>query len=308
MRRHCYHHGARQQIHYPPLIIKWDKIRAWFDMREITPSFFPDLEKHVEGQVLRKTTPFPVQSYHELVRKVAQLSFLNKDYLLFFRGQDQDYQNKAGSSTFYPTIYRKEILTSQEIRSRFELLEVATNKLLEAFDREKLDGRVDIRRKQYIAWSILQHYGVCDTPLLDLTQSLRVAATFAQLSNKAERGMVYVFGLPYTTNRITYNSEHDLAIVRLLSICPPLALRPYFQEGYLAGTMDITRDYVDKSELDFNNRLLAKFSIPNDRSFWGKDFEGIPEHLLFPPDDRMAEICDRVKTRVIDDMKNVFML
>jgi hypothetical protein len=79
-------------------------------MREITPSFFPDLEKHVEGQVLRKTTPFPVQTYHELVRKVAQLSFLNKDYLLFFRGQDQDYQNKAGSSTFYPTIYRKEIL------------------------------------------------------------------------------------------------------------------------------------------------------------------------------------------------------
>ncbi|HPR35742.1 MAG TPA: FRG domain-containing protein, partial [Anaerolineaceae bacterium] len=182
-------------------------------MREISPSFFPDLEKHVEGQVLRKTTPFPVQSYHELVRKVAQLSFLNKDFLLFFRGQDQDYQNKAESSTFYPTIYRKEILTSQEIRSRFELLEVATNKLVEAFDREKLDGRVDIRRKQYIAWSILQHYGVCDTPLLDLTQSLRVAATFAQLGNKAERGMVYVFGLPYTTNRITYNSEQDLVIV-----------------------------------------------------------------------------------------------
>jgi len=167
-------------------------------MREITPSFFPDLEKHVEGQVLRKTTPFPVQIYHELVRKIAQLSFLNKDYLLFFRGQDQDYLNKAGSSTFYPNIYRKEFLTSQEIRSRFELLEVATNKLIEAFDREKLDGRVDIRRKQYIAWSILQHYGVCDTPLLDLTQSLRVAATFGQLGNKAERGMVYVFGLPYT--------------------------------------------------------------------------------------------------------------
>jgi len=277
-------------------------------MRESTPSFFPDLEKHVEGQVLRKTTPFPVQTYHELVRKVAQLSFLNKDYLLFYRGQDQDYQNKAGSSTFYPNIYRKEILTSQEIRARFELLDVATYKLIEAFENEKLDGRTDIRRKQYIAWSILQHYGVCDTPLLDFTHSLRAAATFAQYNNQEERGIVAVFGLPYNTNRITYNSEHDLAIVRLLSICPPLALRPYFQEGYLAGTMDITRDYVDASELDFNNRLLAKFSIPNDQSFWGKDYEGIPEHLLFPPDDRMAEICERVKTRVVNEMKNIFVL
>lgn len=276
-------------------------------MREITPSFFPDLEKHVEGQVLRKTAPYPIQSYHELVRKVAQLSFLNKDFLLFFRGQDQDYQNKAGTSTFYPTIYRKDILTSQEVRARFEMLEAAACKLTEAFEREKLDGRADLRRKQYIAWSILQHYGVCDTPLLDLTQSLRVAATFAQMDNKAERGMVYVFGLPYTTNRITYNSEQDLVIVRLLSICPPQALRPYFQEGYLCGTLDITDSYTNKSELDFKNRLVAKFSIPTDKSFWGNSFSRIPKNLLFPENDLVEELCVRVREEMISEMKSVFV-
>ena len=276
-------------------------------MREITPSFFPDLEKHVEGQVLRKTAPFPIQSYHELVRKVAQLSFLNKDFLLFFRGQSQDFQNKAGSSTFYPAIYRKDILTAQEIRSRFELLDIATFKLIEAFDREKLDGRVDVRRKQYIAWSILQHYGVCDTPLLDLTQSLRVAATFAQLGNQAERGMVYVFGLPYTTNRITYNSEQDLVIIRRLSICPPEALRPYFQEGYLCGTLDITDTYVNKSELDFKNRLIAKFSIPTADSFWGSGFSRIHKNLLFPENDLIEAICARIREEIFDEMKSVFV-
>ena len=276
-------------------------------MREITPSFFPDLEKHVEGQVLRKTAPFPIQSYHELVRKVAQLSFLNKDFLLFFRGQSQDFQNKAGSSTFYPAIYRKDILTAQEIRSRFELLDIATFKLIEAFDREKLDGRVDVRRKQYIAWSILQHYGVCDTPLLDLTQSLRVAATFAQLGNQAERSMIYVFGLPYTTNRITYNSEQDLVIIRLLSICPPEALRPYFQEGYLCGTLDITDTYVNKSELDFKNRLIAKFSIPTADSFWGSGFSRIHKNLLFPENDLIEAICARIREEIFDEMKSVFV-
>ena len=81
----------------------------------------------------------------------------------------------------------------------------------------------------------------------------------------------------------------------------------HFQEGYLAGTLDITRDYLNKSELDFNNRLVAKFSIPNDSSFWGKDFEGIPEDLLFPRDDRMAKICEEVRRRVVADMKSVFI-
>ena len=277
-------------------------------MRSITPTLSPVLEKHVGNDVVRRVAPYPLETYPELVREVANLSYQNKDFLLFYRGQDRDYLNKAGSSSYYPTIYRKDVLTAHEAHTRFDMLELAELQLADAFDSAELEGRQDVRRKSYIAWSILQHYGVCDTPLLDFTHSLRAAATFAQFKNQEERGVIAVFGLPYTTNRITYNSEHDLAIVRLLSICPPLALRPYFQEGYLAATMDITRDYVDKSELDFNNRLLAKFSIPNDRSFWGKDFEGIPEHLLFPHDDRMAEICDRVKTRVIDDMKNVFML
>lgn len=276
-------------------------------MRAITPTFSSTLEEHVGKNVVRKTAPFFVPSYPELVREVANLSYQNKDHLFFYRGQDFDYLNKAGSSTYYPTIYRQDILTSQEIRARFDMLALAEQLLADAFDQEELDGRHDVRRKSYIAWSILQHYGVCDTPLLDLTHSLRVAATFAQYNNPNEQGVIAIFGMPYMTNRITYNSEHDLVIVRLLSICPPLALRPYFQEGYLGGTLDITRDYTNKSELDFNNRLVAKFAIPNDKSFWGKDFEKIPDDLLFPRNDRMATICDEVKRRVVMDTKSVFI-
>ncbi|MFA5612002.1 MAG: FRG domain-containing protein [Anaerolineaceae bacterium] len=277
-------------------------------MRNITATLSPMLAKHVGNDMIRRVAPYPIDTYPELVQEVADLAYLNKDFLLFYRGQDRDYLNKADTSTYYPTIYRKEVLTAQEARLRFDMLELAEHQLADAFDSGELEGRQDVRRKSYIAWSLLQHYGVCDTPLLDLTQSLGAAATFAQYNNEEERGVIAVFGLPYPTNRITYNSEHDLVIVRLLSVCPPMALRPNFQEGYLAGTMDITRDYADKSELDFNNRLIAKFSIPNDPSFWGKDFNPIPEQLLFPPDDSMAEIGNRVKTLVISEMKNIFVL
>ena len=280
---------------------------VWSDMRAITPSPSPVLAKHVGNDVVRKVAPFSIDSYPELMREVASLAYLNKDYQLFFRGQDKDYLNKAGSSSYYPTIYRKDVLTAHEIRRRFNTLESAECLLAEVFDHAGVEGRQDVQRKSYLAWSILQHYGVCDTPLLDFTLSLQAAASFAQYKNQEERGVVAVFALPYPTNRITYVSEHDLVIVNLLVNCPPLAQRPHFQAAYQAATLDITRGYTDKSELDFNNRLVAKFSIPNDRSFWGSDFAGIPGELLFPPDDPMAELCDRVKTRVMDDMKNVFI-
>lgn len=276
-------------------------------MRAITPTFSSTLEEHVGKNVVRKSAPFFVPTYTELVSEVANLSWQNRDFLLFYRGQSLDFLNKAGSSTYYPTIYRRDILTNQEIKARFDVLELAEYYLADAFEQEELDGRQDVFRKRYIAWSILQHYGVCDTPLLELTHSLRVAATFAQFNNPNEQGIIAVFGMPYITNRITYNLEHDLVLVRLLSVCPPLALRPHFQEGYLAGTLDITNDYPNKSELDFNNRLVAKFAIPNDKTFWGKDFDRIPAELLFPPNDRMNKICQSVRLKMIDYLKSVFV-
>jgi hypothetical protein len=95
-----------------------------------------------------------------------------------------------------------------------------------------------------LQWSILQHYEVCDTPLLDLKQSLRVAASFA-LNWTSSEGYIFVFALPYPNGTISYFSEEELVIVRLLSVCPSEALRPHFQEGYLVGTFPT---YIKKKQ------------------------------------------------------------
>ena len=167
-------------------------------------------------------------TFRRLVELVAETSYLNKDHLLFFRGQNNDHKNKAGNSTFYPTIYRGEYLQQREINYRFEILAGTSRILVNRFSEEKITGKDELHRKKLIQWSILQHYEVCVTPLLDFTHSLRVAASFAQLGAKEKYAYVFAFGLPYLTNRISHNSEHDLVNVRLLSICPPEALRPYF--------------------------------------------------------------------------------
>jgi len=64
-----------------------------------------------------------------------------------------------------------------------------------------------------VCWAILQHYGVCDTPLVDLTHSLRVAASFAHLEflkakskNKRRKyGYVMALAMPYPVGSISYS-------------------------------------------------------------------------------------------------------
>lgn len=266
-------------------------------MRRITPALTAELFNYYGNpREIRvgESNAFKVNTFRELVENVARLSFLNKDYMLFYRGQSQDFRNKAGLSTFYPTIYRGDYLPQKELTNRFSILKEKGKKLVQLFEENRVEGYKEVKKRENIQWSILQHYEVCPTPFLDFTHSLRVASSFALLDNKSDKGYVFIFGLPYLTNRISLNSEHDLVNIRLLSICPPTALRPYFQEGYLVSTDGITDSYDRKSELDFNNRLIAKFEILNDDTFWGVDFNGIPKHLLYPDKDPVFELCKKL--------------
>lgn len=270
-------------------------------MQTIKGNLPPDLEKLVGDLHASKAAAVRVPTYRALMEHIARLSYVNKDHLLFFRGQSVDYKNKVGASSFYPSIYRGERVSREELERRFDLLESASSRLVEAFRDNKIQGASDVKRRKLIQWSILQHYEVCATPLLDFTQSVRVACSFAMLGRGKEPAYVYVFGLPYVTNRISVNSEQDIVNIRLLSICPPDALRPYFQEGYLAGTDEVTHDYTaSKDELDFNSRLIAKFEIDRGAKFWGRGFAPIPKEALYPQSDRMLELCKEISTDVAD--------
>lgn len=272
-------------------------------MREITPRLTPELETHRGGTPIWRATAFEVPTFRSLVEHVARLAYANPDELLFFRGQDKDYQSKAGGTTLYPAIYRGDSLATRELRHRFDLLDQAARLLVARFKDAKVDGHRELRQKRYVQWSILQHYEVVATPLLDLTQSLRVACSFAQLRSTDATCYVYVLGLPYLANRISINSEHDIVNVRLLSICPPAALRPYFQEGFLAGTADVTIEFDSKTEMDFRNRLIAKFAIPRAKAFWGAGFEQIPETALYPKGDTILDLCTNMRMELREELQ-----
>src|SRR5262249_48394034 len=121
------------------------------------------------------------------------------------------------------------------LRARYQRLERAEAKLIGEYKARRFIGLERLQRYRILRWSVLQHYEICDTPLVDVTHSLRVAASFASLDADRREAFVYVLAVPQLGGTVTASAEHGVQVIRLSSICPPEALRPHFQEGYLLG-------------------------------------------------------------------------
>lgn len=252
---------------------------------------------------VRKASAPLVRDYMDLATKVAELQYQNRDYVLLFRGQDGDFRNGSGYTSLKSTMMRASkptrVPTATTLEARFNRLRAAEAELVKEYDRQKLVGRDRLRRQQILRWSILQHYQVCPAPLLDVTHSLRIAASFAS-ENASGDAYVFVLGVPHISGAITASAEAGLQIVRLSSVCPPTALRPHIQEGYLLGEYpDLSsvdqKAHYSHAEMDFGRRLIAKFRF-RPSSFWEKSgyFPRVPHEALYPrsakdPLKRLAE-------------------
>ena len=249
--------------------------------------------------------PKRITTFEDLVRAIARIQFYNPEYSLFFRGQAQDYTLDDGSTIIYPAIYRfpEYEFDIDELLVRAKKLAWAQARLLDEFRQRRLVGYDRLTAFQELCWAVLQHYEVCDTPLLDVTSSLQAAASFA-LRHDPATGILYVLGFPYTNDCISFSVIEELLNIKLLSICPPGAQRPYFQEGFLVGTFPSrVRQEPDDQEpdsLDVACRLIAKFRIGWGKAdtswdFWGDNYAAIPDGAFFPADDRVEEICNAIK-------------
>jgi FRG domain len=258
---------------------------------------------------IRKNGAYRVQSFMDLATKVAELQFRNRDFVLMFRGQRGDYRNRLGYTSLRSSLMRAATSTKvpkdSNIQRRFEKLVEAEQALVTEYRKQALLGQERLDRQRILRWAILQHYEICETPLLDVTQSLRIAASFA--SDKAEReAYVFVLGIPHISGAITASAEAGLQVVRLASVCPPTAVRPHIQEGYLLGEYPDFSSAEQKllyshAEMDFARRLIAKFRFEPD-SFWDKsgNFPQVGEKALYPRDtqDPMCALAETVKSAI----------
>jgi hypothetical protein len=248
---------------------------------------------------VRSSDALDVDTFSDLVKHVAYISYHNPEFSLFFRAQDEDYRTSDGSSTsLYPFIYRALPRTARVnvLSERFNVLERAGEQLVREFEKQRFLGRMKIEKFREVRWALLQHYGVCKTPLLDVTHSLRVACSFAMDAGH-DQAYIFVLGFPHVSGSISYSVEEELLNVKLLSICPPRAIRPYFQEGFLVGSFP-SSDVSRSEELDVARRLIAKFRL-NTRTFADSNFDPIPHETLYPSNDQMKRVCDSIRATLI---------
>jgi hypothetical protein len=228
-----------------------------------------EIPKPATNWNIRHEVGHPVQTYFDLAKKVAQLQFLNRDYVFLFRGQKIDYKTTRGNTTLKPGIFRSsdgKRLTRNVAASRFLALRDLEEKLVARYKEAGFQGIDRLKRQRILRWAILQHYEACETPLLDVTQSLRIAASFASIDNNTTEAFVFALGVPNLSGAITASSEAGLQIVRLSSACPPEAVRPHIQEGYLLGEYPDISDFDQKLpyslyEMDFGRRLIGKSDL-----------------------------------------------
>lgn len=246
---------------------------------------------------VRRSDGYPVKSYRDLVELTAQVAIWNKQYDIFFRGQTQDYKNENDKSDIYPAICRpnrkmdgayKASIKTITIEKRLDVLHSFINYLSES---ERRPFRIR-RSKTFIEndYALIQHYGILPTPMIDVTQSLRVAATFALRDSKT--GYLYVFGLPYPHGSISYLVDNHIALVKLHNSCPPNARRPRYQEGFLVGRYPFSPYKAIGDNLAI--RMLAKFYLDNsDENFWDGLFNPLPKQLLFPEEDETMSVLSK---------------
>lgn len=248
--------------------------------------------KVVSASTTRSDKGHCVSSFVDLATKIAELQFRNSDYVLLFRGQAHDYRNLKGFTSLKPSLFRssKGNPSQSVLQQRYSQLESAERHLASTYARYGYLGKQRLQRTKLVRWAILQHYEVCPTPLLDVTHSLRIAASFAT-HGATDDAYLYVLGLPYLGGGMTASAEAGLQAVRLSSVCPPSAVRPHLQEGYLLGEYPEMSGFQQKElyrhyEIDFGRRLIAKFRFDPTKFWSDKYFPLVEAAALYPSKDQ----------------------
>lgn len=230
--------------------------------------------------------PVKVYSFRELLQKNAEIVSRNPRHSIFYRGQPRQYFDGDGNVTILPSIYRGATSRQKKkMEARFESLDDVVKQL-----RKALKDDIDPKFLRTVnCWAIIQHYELYGTPLIDVTQSLRIACAFAlNDDDDAVDGngpVVYDVALPFATGPLTLDDNEALYLMKLDSLMPSLMLRPFVQESYLVGDELIAKSADDIAGADLKRRVIASFRLCGDKETWLKEIGFDAETLMIRDDD-----------------------
>jgi hypothetical protein len=288
----------------------------WERRRENDPAAALDLGDTKESaRQLAAREPTVVNRFDRLIELVSFLTVMNKRYVLLYRGQGCDHRLLPAllRATWAPSsLGGAHMSIGVDRMHHWNELRTVESIILPILERHGLPRWRHLRKHRAARWAVIQHYELWPTPLLDLTGSLRVAASFAFgfADEPGSRGMLYVLAVPSIRSDLMPLPEDDAAerthealTIRLNAVCPPSARRPHLQEGFLLGRYPF--DDAQASDVDASDAaalLVARFALVNDDGgFWNDDFPIHTEASLLPePDPLLDEFRARVMVELGD--------
>lgn len=273
------------------------------------------MTKQAMGSESLEFTVEPVESYERLSYIAAFLAVMNKNMILLFRGQRQDFPLLR---TLYRSMWTDEAVNKRlgsiaANRAEYWLsLPAVEKKVYEVLAGEGLPRwrHLEDEHIRYARWAVIQHYELWPTPMLDFSTSLRVGASFAlgPTGKKKWRwphrtfqeGYLYIAGTTRLRSDLMplfrgkkddkYEIAEGFLSIRLNAVCPPNAVRPHLQEGVLVGLYPV--DNLGDLNPDRNNygkRLIAKIRLVDRGNFWTKDFPCHTTDALLPAKDPLND-------------------
>jgi hypothetical protein len=218
-----------------------------------------------------ESEPLTAKSYADLVDIVSFLSVMNKRQTLYFRGRTKHRPLR-------PAIFRSSWTSLSGASYTIPDNPVALQRIWDHLNSEISDIVLSVCKKlpmprrntlkmfREAVWAVAQHYGLWPTPLIDITPSLRIAASFALWGGQRD-GCLYVVALPPSTNSVTFDADQHVVLARLQAVCPPVAKRPHFQDGFLAGRFPFLSPVSNNIDThpaevsDLARRLVARITL-----------------------------------------------
>lgn len=290
---------------------------SWVAWRDHAPSYLRPTCRTPDQ--VRSQPAFDISTYRDLATVVSFLNVMNKNDHLLFRGQGLEaFPSPTLLRDTWATHRLPEPVRLVDRRTAYlqalgPLSQAVTGLLAGKLPRHRpfeLSMDPGSRHLRVAPWAVIQHYELWPTPLLDLTGSLRVAASFAfGVPASRTTGFLYVFSAPGVVNDLMAAPTTARRLtVRLSAVCPPTTQRPHLQDGYLVGDPQADVETLDQSAGLLADSLVAVFRLhdgkaPGGPGFWDCDF---PEHTaqsLLPTGraDDLAAVFDAAFTYRLED-------
>jgi hypothetical protein len=183
-------------------------------------------------------TPKSIEEFQTIIKDWR--SKYSNSYRTFFRGQPYRCLSPNGNDWIFPSICRENNrrICNDKLKNRLNYLLKMGKIIFEGYNDSPLWTQDDSIKRlisdKFIYYGLCQHYELCETTHLDVTEDFEVAYTFAK--NKGnKKGVIYLIKTPRCPHIINVFVEKNLYavnLIKLLQLIVPQSKRAIFQKAW----------------------------------------------------------------------------